>query len=120
MSSFLQNVGYAIEGLKYFFSSERNGRIQLVIAVIVIGLGFFTGISTVEWCIILGCIALVISLEMVNTALERVCAILSMEYHPIVKIIKDVAAGSVLWAAILCAIIGSIIFIPHLVTLFGK
>lgn len=120
MSSLLQNFGYAIDGIKYFFRSERNGRIQLLIAVTVIVLGFIIELSAMEWCIILGCIALVISLEMMNTALERVCAMLSLEFHPMVKIIKDVAAGAVLWAVVFCSIIGLIIFIPHIIALAGK
>lgn len=64
---------------------------------------------------VLFCIALVTGLEMVNTALERVCAMLSTEYHPMIKIIKDVAAGAVWWASIFCIIIGVIIFLPYLV-----
>jgi len=114
MSTLLQNIGFATEGIKYFFKSERNGRIQAVIAFVVVAAGFYVGLSPLEWCLILGCIALVIALEMVNTSLERVCAMLSTEFHPMVKIIKDVAAGAVLWAAIFCAVIGCIIFIPHL------
>lgn len=118
MSSFLQNVGFASEGIKYFFKNERNGKIQIVIAILIVGLGVLSKLSSIEWCFIAGCIAIVIALEMVNTALERVCAMLSLEFHPMIKIIKDVAAGAVLWASIFCAIIGSIIFIPHLLALY--
>lgn len=119
MSTFIKNVGFASAGIKYFFKNERNGKIQLVIGLLVISLGLVVNLSTVEWCIILGCIALVIALEMVNTSLERVCDMLSTEYHPMIKIIKDVAAGAVLWAAIFCATIGCIIFTPHLLMLFA-
>jgi undecaprenol kinase/diacylglycerol kinase (ATP) len=120
MSTFLQNIGFATEGIKYFFKSERNGRIQAVIAFGVVAAGFYFGLSPLEWCLILGCISLVIALEMINTSLERVCAMLSLEFHPIVKIIKDVAAGAVLWSAIFCVIIGAIIFIPHLLLLLNN
>ena len=120
MSTFIENVAFASAGIKYFFKNERNGKIQLVIALIVIFLGLVVDLSNVEWCIILGCIALVIALEMVNTCLERVCDMLSTEYHPMIKIIKDVAAGAVLWAVIFCAVIGSIIFIPYLLKLLSK
>ena len=119
MSTFIENAGFASAGIKYFFKNERNGKIQLVIGLLVISLGLVVNLSTVEWCIILGCIALVIALEMVNTSLERVCDMLSTEYHPMIKIIKDVAAGAVLWAAIFCATIGCIIFTPHLLMLFA-
>ena len=119
MSTFIKNVGFASAGIKYFFKNERNGKIQLVIALLVISLGLVVNLATVEWCIILGCIALVIALEMVNTSLERVCDMISTEYHPMIKIIKDVAAGAVLWAVIFCATIGCIIFTPHLLILFA-
>ena len=120
MSTFLQNIGFATEGIKYFFKSERNGRIQAAIAFAVVALSFYLGLSPLEWCVILGCIALVIALEMVNTSLERICAMLSLEFHPMIKIIKDVAAGAVLWAAVFCALIGCIIFIPHLFSLLNN
>ena len=114
MSNLVDNIGYATSGILYFFKTERNGRIQAVIALIVIAAGLYFHIATVEWCIILGAIALIISLEMVNTAIERVCGMLSKEYHPLVKIIKDVAAGAVWWAALFAALIGALIFIPHI------
>jgi diacylglycerol kinase len=113
MANFLRHVGYASEGILYFIKTERNGRIQAVAAVLIIIAGFFFGISKIEWCIILGSIGLIISLELVNTAIERVCEMLSKEYHPMVKIIKDVAAGAVWWSALFSAIIGFIIFLPY-------
>ncbi len=114
MSNFIDNIRFANEGILFFLRTERNGRIQAVIAVLITALGFIVQLRSIEWCIVLGCIALTISLEMVNTALERVCLLLSKEYHPVVKIIKDVAAGAVWWASIFSAIMGLIIFIPHI------
>lgn len=114
MSNFLSNIGWASEGIVYFFKTERNGRIQAVAGSLVITTGLVVGLSRVEWCIILTCIGLIISLEMVNTAIERVCEMLSKDYHPIVKIIKDVAAGAVWWSAIFSTVIGVIIFTPHI------
>ncbi|HEX8332726.1 MAG TPA: diacylglycerol kinase family protein [Segetibacter sp.] len=114
MANFLRHIGYASEGIIYFFKNERNGRIQAVFAVLTIGAGFYFTISKIEWCIVLGSIGLVISLELVNTAIERMCEMLSKEYHPMIKIIKDVAAGAVWWFAIFAAIIGIVIFAPYL------
>jgi len=111
-------MGWASEGILYFFKTERNGRIQAVAAILMIGAGFYFDIRAIEWCFILGCIALIISLEMLNTAIERVCEMLSKDYHPMVKIIKDVAAGAVWWSAIFIAIIGGLIFYPYLLKLF--
>ena len=119
MSSFKNNVKFANAGIRYFFQTEKNGRIQAIVSCITLAVSWFFGISGLEWCLIIFCIAFVLSLEMVNTALERVCAMLSTEYHPTIKIIKDVAAGAVWWASIFCSIIGAIIFIPYLVKFFN-
>lgn len=118
MSNFLDNIGYATSGVIYFFKTERNGRIQAVVALLIIAAGIYFRISSVEWCIILLSIALIISLEMVNTAIERVCEMLSKDYHPMVKIIKDVAAGAVWWSALFAALIGVFIFVPRVWNLF--
>jgi diacylglycerol kinase len=117
MSSFIKNVGFASEGVRYFFASERNGRIQLVMGFLVIALGIAVGLSRIDWCIILLCIALVLGLEMMNTALERVCEMLTTEIHPMIKIIKDVAAGAVLWVSVISAVVGVIISFPYLKSL---
>ncbi|MBA3674807.1 MAG: diacylglycerol kinase family protein [Chitinophagaceae bacterium] len=119
MSSFKNNVKSANAGIRYFFQTERNGRIQAIVSSIILLVSWFFGINRFEWCLVIFCIALVMSLEMVNTALERVCAMLSTEYHPMVKIIKDVAAGAVWWASIFCIIIGAIIFLPYVMKFFN-
>ena len=118
MSSFINNVKFANAGIRYFFQTERNGRIQAIVSCMILFASWFFGINRIEWILVIFCIALIVSLEMVNTALERVCAMLSTEYHPMVKIIKDVAAGAVWWASIFCIIIGIIIFMPYVIEFF--
>jgi diacylglycerol kinase len=118
MANILSNMGWATEGIIYFFKTERNGRIQAVAAILMIGLGFYFDIARIEWCLILSSIALIISLEMINTAIERVCEMLSKDYHPMVKIIKDVAAGAVWFSAVFIALIGALIFYPYVAKFF--
>lgn len=118
MSSFINNVKFANAGIRYFFQTEKNGRIQAIVSCMILVASWFFEINRIEWCLVIFCIALIVSLEMVNTALERVCAMLSTEYHPMVKIIKDVAAGAVWWASIFCSIIGIIIFMPYVIEFF--
>lgn len=119
MPNFFDNVSYAVAGIRSFFSTEQNGRAQGVIALLVIGAAFFFGITLVEWALVLGCIALVICLEMVNSAIEKVCNLITTEYNPSIKTIKDIAAGAVLLAAIITAVVGTIIFLPHVLDLFN-
>lgn len=104
-----------MQGMKQFFSRDRNGKIQLVIGITAIALGFTVSLSPFQWLLVLFCIGFVISLEMINSAIERYCDLITTDFHPGIKIIKDVAAGAVLIASIMSLVIGLIIFIPALV-----
>ena len=105
----------AIRGVAFLFQTQRNARIELVIACIAVAAGFLLNISMAEWIVVLLCIALVLGLEGINTALE----IFANKFHPDFNIeirnTKDVAAGAVLVAAIISAIIGFIIFVPRVI-----
>jgi undecaprenol kinase/diacylglycerol kinase (ATP) len=114
MKSFFSRVKFALQGWLHFFSHETNGRIQAVIAALVVVAGFVFQITTHEWLWILLCIAIVIGLEMVNTAFETLANRLHPGLHPDIKIVKDVAAGAVLWAAVISVIIGAVIFLPKI------
>ncbi len=115
---FLKGFVYAFNGLVVFFRHERNGRLQLVLAVLVVLLGLLFSVSTWEWIILLACIASVLSLEMINSAIEKLCNLVHPKYHPAVKVIKDISAGAVLWASVISGIIGVIIFLPKMQHLF--
>lgn len=114
MKKFLKGFGYAFSGLLVFFKNETNGKVQLLAGCLAVLLGFFVKISSNEWIVIIGCIASVLSLEMVNSAIEKLCNHVEPNMHPAIKTIKDIAAGAVLWMAIASAIIGGIIFIPKI------
>ena len=106
----------AFSGLRHFFWHESNGRIQSVIALCTVLLAVFFHIRFAEWIVILLCIGSVLALEMFNSALEKLCDLVQPDFHPQIKVIKDVAAGAVLWASIISAIIGVLIFLPVLLT----
>ncbi len=114
MKRFVKSLGYALNGWKLFFITEKNGQIQLSIAVLVVVASFIFHISHTEWIAVLLCMALVLALEMTNSVLERLIDFLYPGQHEHVKWIKDVAAGAVLWAAVLSAVIGAIIFLPKI------
>jgi len=111
MRNFFRSFGYAFEGIR-LATKERNMRFHLVCASIAILAGFFSKLSAVEWLILIITIALVIGLEMVNTAIENVVDLVSPEFHPLAKAAKDVAAGAVLVFAIASILIGMILFLP--------
>lgn len=103
---------YALCGIKNNVARERNLKIHIIVALIVILLGFLLKISTMEWMICLILFGLVISLELVNTAIEITVDIYIHEFNEKAKLAKDTAAGAVLVAAIISMIIGNIIFLP--------
>ena len=114
---FIKSAGFAFHGIQQFFKSERNGRIQAVIAILVILAGILFSISMIEWLIVILFIALVLSMEMLNSALEKLSDKVNPDFDPEIKVIKDMAAGAVLWTSILALISGMCIFIPKIITL---
>jgi diacylglycerol kinase len=67
--------------------------------------------------VLLGCIASVLSFEMINSAIEKICNLVHPTYHPAIKTIKDMAAGAVLFVSVISSIIGAIIFLPKILQL---
>ena len=119
-----KSFGYAFEGIWTGISKERNMKIHCLAVILVTAVGTFVGLTPMEWCICLLLFGMVISLELVNTAVEAVVDMVTEEYHPLAKerkplakIAKDTAAGAVLFTAIMAVIIGCIIFIPHFIAL---
>lgn len=106
---------FACNGLKICFLSETNFKIHIFLAAVAILLSIVFNISTTEWLVIIFCIALVISMEMLNTAIEILCDVVTKDIQPAIKKVKDIAAGAVLLSAIASFIIGGIIFLPKII-----
>ncbi len=105
---------FAFNGLKIAIQHEFHVKVHFFAAIIAICMGWFFGISTFEWIVILLLIALVISLEIINSALEKTCDLIDQNHNTHIGIIKDLAAGAVLWSSLIAAIIGGVIFIPKI------
>jgi len=114
----LKSFAVAFQGIWVLLWNERNFRFHLLASVTVIIAGFFFHIEKTEWLVIFLVIGLVLSVEALNTSIEYICDLVSPDYNPIVKKIKDVSAAAVLLAAIVAVIIGCIIFIPYILNLF--
>ncbi len=110
-----RSFSVALKGMRTFFMNDRNGRIQGVVALVIIVASFMMKLSATEWMFIVMCIAMVIITEMINASVEKVCDLISENFHPLIKIIKDVSAGAVLCSVIASIVIACIIFIPKLV-----
>ena len=114
----LRSFIYAWSGLRYSFKTQLNFRIHLAILLLVIVAGTLLKINVTEWLFVVLCSMLVLMLELVNTALEYLCDIVTTDFHPIVKIVKDIAAAAVLISAAGSVITGLIIFLPKIIALF--
>ncbi|MEW4488556.1 diacylglycerol kinase family protein [Thalassoglobus sp. JC818] len=112
--SFLISLKIAIRSLFEAAATERNFRIQLAVAVAVIVAGMVLGLTTLEWIVISICIGGVLSAELINTAIESVVDLLQPDIDERARRAKDFAAGSVLVASIVAAIVGLLIFSRHL------
>ena len=111
-----KSFGYAFEGIFTGIRGERNMKIHCFAAVCVVVAGVLFHISVTEWCICLVLFGLILSLELVNTAIEAVVDLVTEDKKPLAKLAKDTAAGAVLIAAVMAAVAGLLIFVPKLVS----
>jgi len=115
MARLIWSFVFALNGIKQCVLKESNFKIHIFCTVVVIIAGYYFNISSVEWMLVLLCTALVLSMEMINTAIEKLCNVVHREIHPGIKLTKDISAGAVLVSAIAAAICGAIIFIPKII-----
>ncbi len=110
----LKAFKYAFKGAWYLIRTEASIKVQVFCALLITGAGFYFEISQTEWCIQLLAIALVLAVEGLNSAVEKIADFIHPDYHRKIGIIKDVSAGAVTFAAVIAAVIGGIIYIPYL------
>jgi diacylglycerol kinase len=110
MLEFIKSFFYAFKGIRASLEEQRNLKVQSLVALITIGAGFYFEISSIEWCLVLMMIGIVIGLEMLNTAIEDLVDLVTTEWKPLAGKVKDMAAGAVLIASIIAVIVGLIIF----------
>ncbi len=116
----LRSFRYAGQGVVALFRYENNARFHAVAALVVFGLGLWLGLTATEWAILLTQIGLVFMGEAVNTALEKLCDVVSPAQHPTIKAVKDMAAGAVLILAIVSVLVGLLLLGPKLLALFTQ
>ena len=117
MKKFLNSVRCAFAGIRYALATERNIRIHLFVFVLVLIAAYALGISKFEFMLILGISAVNFSLELINTAIERLADKVSPEYCELIGVVKDVMAGAVLVSSLIAVVIGLMIFVEPLLRL---
>lgn len=119
-SSLLESFYHAARGLSVAFSSERNLKIHAILALAASALAFYLHFDPLRWALMFLAIGLVITAELLNTALERAVDLFTGgEFHHLAKDAKDVAAGAVVCASLASLAIGSSIYIPPILDLLS-
>ncbi len=115
----LRSFGYAVKGLTKVFREEQNLKIQSILSLITIILGIYFRINAYNWTLLFLVIGLVLITEITNSAVERITDVLKPRINSYVKEIKDIMAAAVLLSSLAALAVGAIIFLPHLVEMFG-
>ena len=115
----IRSFGYAFRGIFFAFKTQHNIWIHSLAVVLVAAAGFIVKLNLLEWGLVVLAMGLVLVSEMINTAVEWLVDWVSPDYSEKAGLIKDVAAGAVLIAAIISVIIGVIIFLPKMAELIG-
>jgi len=119
--SILESFRFAFVGLWYALRTQRNTRVHLAIAAVVVVLGLCLNLSYVQWAVLTLTIGFVLVSEMLNTVAETLVDLISPGYHPLAKVVKDVTAGAVLLTAIVSVVVGLLVLGPPLwKRLFGN
>lgn len=108
----LKSMTYAFKGAVKLITTEHSVMVQFSIAILLIVAGIYFDITTTEWLFQTLAIGMVLSVEGLNTAVEKVADFIHPEYHEKIGFIKDIAAGAVFFAAMTAIAIGLIIYVP--------
>ena len=113
MRRLLRSATHAVRGIFFTLKSERNFQVETCVALLVLLLMAWLPLSRLEAVALILTIVLVLALELVNTAVERVMDILKPRVHPYARVIKDVMAGAVFLVSFGAVLVGLIIFLPY-------
>jgi diacylglycerol kinase (ATP) len=108
----LKSMGYAFKGAVKLITTEHSVMAQFSIGILLIFLGVYFNITKTEWLFQTLAIGLVLSIEGLNTAVEKIADFVHPNFHERIGFIKDIAAGAVFFAAMTAIAIGIIIYLP--------
>jgi diacylglycerol kinase (ATP) len=108
----LKSMGFALKGALKLISTEHSVMVQFSLGIIMTIAGFYFNISNTEWMFQILAIGLVMSIEGLNTAVEKIADFIHPEFHERIGFIKDIAAGAVFFAAMTAIAIGLMIYVP--------
>ena len=109
----INSFRYAFKGACLLLKTERSFITQFFLAILSILCGFLFGITKTEWLFQILTIGFVLSIEGLNTAVEKLCDFIHPDHHKKIAIIKDIAAGAVIFAALAALAVGLVIYLPY-------
>lgn len=119
LKRFYKSFTYSIDGLKYAYRYEQSMLIHVIATICVIAANIFFRVEPIEWLITMLAIGMVLSAELINTAIEAAVDLVTLEIHPLAKIAKDCGSAATFVLAMMAAVIGCIIYIPYIIELIG-
>jgi diacylglycerol kinase (ATP) len=114
----LKSVEYSVIGAYKLVTTEHSVMVQFFIGIAITIAGFYFDISSTEWMLQILAVGLVLAIEGLNTAVEKISDFIHPEYHEKIGFIKDIASGAVFFAAIAAIAVGTIIYYPKVALLF--
>ncbi len=117
LKRFFASFKYSFEGLKYAYKYEQSVLIHFIWTVIAIILGIVFNISTIEWIVVIFVLGLLLSLELINTAIEAIVDMITLNYNPLAKIAKDTGSAAEFLMLVIAAGIGLYIFVPKILAI---
>ena len=112
---FLKSFKYSIDGLVYAYKYEQSMLIHVIATIGVVTANILFKISSFEWLVTLLAIGMVLSAELINTAIEAVVDLVTLEIHPLAKIAKDCGSAATFVLAMMAAAIGFVVYLPHII-----
>ena len=116
---FLASWKYSMEGLIYAYKYEQSMLIHVFLTIAAIVMNILLKVTGVEWGITILILGVVLSSELINTAIEAVVDLVTLEIHPLAKIAKDCGSAATFVLSLMGGVIMAIIYIPYLIELLG-
>lgn len=116
---FFKSFKYSIEGLKYAYKYEQSMLIHVIATICVLLANIFFQVSGIEWLITLLAIGMVLSAELINSAIEAVVDLVTLEEHPLAKIAKDCSSAATFVLACMASLIGIVVYVPYIMGVLG-
>ncbi len=111
----LKSFKFAIKGAYKLVTTEHSIMVQFSLALFLVFFGFYVGISRTEWMMQTMACGLVLGIEGLNTAVEKIADFIHPDYHKKIGFIKDIAAGAVCFAAVTAVAVGLLIYLPYFI-----